>query len=163
MNSRCSFPIANHWRRCARLLLLLQLAALACGCSSFNHAWKTAGIEPVDTNSLAGRWQGTWLSDVNGHTEQLRCLVTRQSETNYSARFQAKYRKGVRFTFSYTALLSAEERNRVFHFQGEARLPWWAGGRYQYEGHSNTTNFFSTYECKYDRGTFQMVRPPAGQ
>ena len=32
------------------------------------------------TNNLQGRWQGTWLSDVNQHTGALRCVVTQQGD-----------------------------------------------------------------------------------
>jgi hypothetical protein len=136
---------------------------MACGCSSFNRDWQRAATQPVSTNDLAGRWQGTWLSDVNGHTEQLRCLMSRVSDTNYSARFQAKYRKIFRITFSYTVPLVVERREDGFQFQGEADLGWMAGGVYHYRGHADATNFLSTYECKYDQGTFRMTPAPPEQ
>ncbi len=140
------------------LVLLPVLAALATtGCSTFNHDWKAAAAEPVPANDIAGRWQGTWRSEVNGHTDKLRCLVTAQSATNYQARFHAKYRKIL--GFGYTVNLSVKESPGAFQFQGEADLGKLAGGVYQYVGEATATNFFSTYRCKYDHGIFQMGRP----
>lgn len=138
--------------------LFLVLAVLTGGCTCFNRDWQAAAMEPIPANDLAGRWQGIWLSDVNGHTEQLRCLIRKVGGTNYSARFQAKYKKLIRFTFNYTAPLVVEQTDDAMRFQGEADLGWMGGGLYHYRGHADATNFFSTYSCKYDHGTFQMKR-----
>lgn len=146
----------NRW-----LSLLLPTLALVSGCSSFNREWKTATARPAPATDLAGRWQGTWLSDVNGHTEQLRCLIREIGETNYLARFQAKYKKVIRLTFSYTVPLAVERQDDAIHFGGEADLGWMAGGLYQYRGQADATNFFSTYRCRYDHGTFRMTRLPS--
>ena len=107
--------------------------------------------------SMEGRWQGVWLSDVNHHTGELRCVVTKREDGMYRARFHAKYNKVL--TFGYTVLLKVEPEANGSHFRGEANLGWYAGGMYHYDGHAETTNFFSTYSCKYDHGTFKMGRP----
>lgn len=143
----------------AKILVLLLVAGAVAGCSSFNREWKASGVSTRQADDLAGRWEGTWLSNANGHTDQLRCLITKVGETNYSARFQAKYRKVFRFTVYYTVPLVADRRTETNQFQGEANLGWLSGGVYRYEGHATGTNFFSTYECKYDHGTFRMTRP----
>lgn len=78
----------------------------------------------------------------------------------YSARFHAKYRKGIlRFTFGYTVPLTVREKEDAFQFEGESNLGWYAGGIYRYEGTVTGTNFFATYDSKYDRGIFRMTRP----
>lgn len=128
------------------------------GCSSFERDWKRAVIEPAATGSLEGPWAGTWQSDVNGHQGILRCLVTRQTNGLYAARFHAKYRKVL--TYSYTVPLTVQRQAGQFVFEGEENLGWLAGGRYDYRGHAGGTNFFSTYRCEYDHGTFRMTRPP---
>jgi hypothetical protein len=137
---------------------LLQIAGLllAGGCT-FNHAWTEAAKERYSTNSLLGSWEGTWLSEVNGHSGNLRCVVTLKDDGTYRARFHATYKKVL--GFGYKVPLKATETNGVFRFNGEADLGWWAGGVYNYEGYAEDTNFFSTYRCKYDHGTFQMMRP----
>ena len=138
------------------LLLLTGILFVASGCVSFNHVWNETTTNPPP-DSMLGRWQGVWVSDVNHHTDQLRCIVTQKSDGTYRARFHAKYHKVL--SFGYTVPLKVEMQTNGFEFSGEANLGWLAGGIYHYAGHADATNFFSTYSCKYDYGTFQMGRP----
>jgi hypothetical protein len=147
-----------------RKLITLRLAGLflgvmmTIGCSTFERDWQRTTALPSD--KLAGPWIGTWRSNVNGHNDELRCLVTPLTNNVYSARYHAKYRRGIlRFTFGYTVPLSVTNREGTFTFSGESNLGWYAGGVYRYQGTATATNFFSTYDSKYDRGTFQMRRP----
>jgi hypothetical protein len=136
----------------------LTLAMAATGCSTFNSDWKRASATTATAHDIDGRWEGSWLSDRNGHHGGLRCLVSRLDDRSYRARFKATYWKFLRF--SYTVNLQAtREPSGLFNFQGEANLGWWGGGVYHYDGHATPTNFFSTYRSKYDHGTFRMARP----
>ncbi len=126
------------------------------GCTTFNHDWKQAAHQPIP-NDLQGRWQGVWVSDVNHHTDQLRCVITKKEDGVYRARFHAKYHTVL--SFGYTVPLKIEPGTNPAKFSGEADLGFLAGGLYHYAGHADATNFFSTYSCKYDHGTFQMTRP----
>lgn len=130
--------------------------ALASGCSTFSRDWQASANVPLG-DSIEGRWDGSWKSDVNGHTGRLRCMVTKIDGTNYQARFHAKYRRIL--SFRYTVGLAVESKDGQSRFEGDADLGWLAGGKYRYEGHASATNFFSTYTCKYDHGTFAMNRP----
>jgi hypothetical protein len=135
------------------LVLMSAIVLSGAGCSSFNREWEKAG--PNDANSgLEGRWEGQWISEVNGHHGRLRCIASKDGDV-YRARFHAKYRKIL--SFGYTIPLKAEAMGNGYKFSGEADLGI-AGGIYRYEGHSDATNFFSTYSSKYDHGTFQMQR-----
>jgi hypothetical protein len=148
------------FRSCPRIqqaAACLLLVLLFSGCSSFNRQWKKAAAQPASATDILGRWQGTWRSDVNGHNDPLRCLITRNEHGKYQARFHAKYHKVL--TFGYTVKLDVTPMGDSFQFQGDANLHWWAGGMYHYEGKATPTNFFSTYRCKYDHGTFRMTRP----
>lgn len=147
-------------RTLRKLQLPIVFAALllaVAGCSSFNHDWKVAAKDPAPPIDLQGRWEGTWKSDANGHNDKLRCVIVKKDETNYLARFHAKYGKAL--SFGYKVTLSALEKDGVIKFSGEANLGWLAGGMYHYEGHADLTNFYSTYSSKHDHGTFQMTRP----
>src|SRR5258708_4913571 len=133
--SKSSLAMFRQSRRLGKsgflFLLLTLLAVLATtGCSTFDRDWKTAAAMPAPVNDLAGRWQGTWVSEVNGHADKLRCLVSRLSETNYTARFHAKYQKI--FSFGYTVNLAVKDSGGNFQFQGEANLGKLAGGVYHY-------------------------------
>ncbi|HEX5222727.1 MAG TPA: hypothetical protein VFZ59_24440 [Verrucomicrobiae bacterium] len=135
---------------------------LLCGCCSFNRAWNKAGRTPPPADSIEGRWEGRWLSDHNGHTGKLRCVLTRVNGNHthtYTAYFRATYWKI--FRYSYKADFPFERRDGVWHFKGSENLGWLAGGVYDYEGLVSSTNFHSTYRSKYDHGTFEMRRPDA--
>ena len=138
------------------LFCLLASSFIFIGCTSFNTAWDQASKQSVSANSLQGCWEGTWQSESNGHEGSLRCVVTRRKDGAYKARYYAIYQKVI--GFGYTILLRTTETNRGWHFSGDANLGWWVGGIYRYEGWVQETNFFSTYSCKYDHGTFRMTR-----
>jgi len=129
---------------------------LLSGCTSFDHDWKQTASQPA-AGSLEGRWEGRWLSEVNHHTGSMRCLLKREGETRYQARFKATYARI--FTASYRVEFMGEIRDGVWEFHGDKNLGWLAGGVYHYRGRISPTNFFSTYECKYDHGTFELHRP----
>jgi hypothetical protein len=130
---------------------------LACGCSTFNRDWKKAAQQPTSPGSIEGRWEGKWVSEVNGHAGKLRCLLSWKGDEHCAARFRATYRKWFRFT--YTVTLEVQPHYGGWEFSGEENLGKLAGGIYYYEGRASPTNFFSTYRSKYDHGTFEMHRP----
>jgi hypothetical protein len=142
-------------------LAVLFSVLLLCGGCSFSRAWNQAGRTPPPADSIEGRWEGRWLSEHNGHTGRLRCVLTRSgdrtSTNTYTAHFRATYWKI--FWYSYKAEFPFEPREGVWHFQGDENLGWLAGGIYHYEGRVSPTNFHSTYRSKYDHGTFEMCRP----
>lgn len=147
-------------RRCSRLTqlgqaLILVLSLLAVGCSSFNREWQQNSFS-AQTDDLQGRWQGTWASEATGHTDKLRCIISKMNDGTFQARFHAKYKKVL--SFGYTVPLKVRFEARAWKFHGEADLGWLAGGVYQYDGSAGATNFTSTYASKYDHGTFKMGR-----
>jgi hypothetical protein len=136
----------------------LFVALLLAGCSSFNRDWKRAAVVPQLTNDLAGRWEGVWMSDKNGHNGRLRCLISPTDNGVYNARFHAKYWKIL--SFGYAVPVRVQRSNDVARFIGEADLGKLAGGIYKYAGAVIGTNFHSTYECAIDHGYFRMTRAP---
>ena len=147
-------------RRCRSALACLIAVIWFTGCSTFERDWRDARLTPRLQDDLAGRWEGTWRSEASGHNDQLRAVIAMGSNGVYSTRFHARYKKGIfRFSFGYSVPLNVAQTNDTYQFHGEADLGWLAGGIYRYEGSGTGTNFFSTYRCKYDHGTFQMTRP----
>jgi hypothetical protein len=153
---RMSILIYRRVRVFASAFLAFALL-LTGGCTTFNHDWNQAAREPAPVNGIQGRWQGVWVSEVTHHTDSLRCVITKSDDGAYRARFKARYHHVL--TFGYTVPLKVEPARNGFSFSGEADLGWLAGGVYHYEGQAEATNYFSTYSCKYDHGTFQMSRP----
>ena len=134
----------------------LTALLLLAGCSTFQRDWTRASNDPAPAG-IEGRWDGSWKSDLSGHADRLRCIITSQGGHAYLARFHAKY--GKIFSFGYTVPLTAEQHGNRYDFSGDANLGWYAGGRYTYHGSATATNFVSTYRCKSDHGSFQMRRP----
>ena len=60
------------------MAFLSLLLLVVTGCSTFPYEWRQASKKPQPTNDITGRWEGRWLSDVNGHNGRLRCLLTRR-------------------------------------------------------------------------------------
>ncbi len=135
------------------------LCLFATGCSTFNYEWRQAAKHPTPTNGITGRWEGRWISKSSGHNDQMRCLITRVDDTHYDAKFHAAYKKWITIHFGYTVRLEATASTNGVTFKGAEDLGALAGGVYKYAGHANATNFFSTYDSKYDKGVFQMQRP----
>ncbi len=86
----------------------------------------------------------------------MRAVLSRVSESEYQARFHAKYKKILSFT--YGTAFRGGWTNNEFVFRGEENLGKLAGGVYKYEGRISPTNFFSTYDSHYDTGTFTLKR-----
>ena len=149
--------LSTQGERVCSLALVIALTLFLCGCSSFNRAWKQAGSTPAPPDSIEGRWDGRWLSAANGHTGNLRCLITKKADGPYEARFRASYMKVLRF--SYKVPLTVTRTNESWQFRGEADLGKMAGGVYHYEGSTTATQFHSTYRSKYDHGDFELARP----
>jgi hypothetical protein len=139
-------------------LILLALPLVA-GCSSFNRRWRDALEMPIPQSDISGPWEGRWISEVNGHNDRLRCVITPGVSNELDAHFHANYRRI--FHFGYTVPLAVRNTGTNFTFSGEADLGKLAGGAYSYEGYATPTNFFSTYNSKYDHGRFEMSRPIA--
>jgi hypothetical protein len=139
-------------------LTLPPLLAALTGCSTFNRDWRAARQPPAGAGDIAGRWQGNWESEVNGHRGQLRCLLNRKDGNLYQARYRATFWKILRY--GYTVELKATPRpDGAFAVAGQENLGALVGGVFHYEGTLTPTEFFATYHSRRDRGVFQMRRP----
>jgi hypothetical protein len=131
--------------------LLLSIAILTSGCSSFERAWRNP---PAESSGVAGRWQGKWKSARSDDSGKLRAIITRQSSAEYRALFHATYHSVL--SASYGVTLEATQRGSRSEFRGAANLGVW--GRYETRGYATRTQFHATYRSKYDYGTFEMQR-----
>lgn len=140
-------------------IAFVAAAVTLTGCSTFNYEWRQAAHKPAPTDDIAGRWEGRWISEANGHTDKLRALITKVDTNRYDVKFHAAYKKWITVYFGYTVRMETRPSTNGVSFHGSENLGVLAGGVYTYEGHADSTNFFSTYDSKYDRGTFEMKRP----
>ena len=143
-----------------KILTTVLLLALT-GCSSFERDWRHACVQPPpQSGALTGAWKGTWLSEVNGHTGELRCLVTANRPDEYEFHFKATFWKI--FRYSYTVNLPVTPTAEGYAFKGQEDLGFWSGGVYHYDGQIGGTNLNATYSNKFDHGVFTLQRPTGG-
>lgn len=132
-------------------------ATLSTGCSSFSKQWDAAGGPPRDPLGIEGRWIGTWQNSNNTHADRMRAVMVPVGTNEYRVHFHAKYKKVL--GFKYDATFRGRPENGVFVFEGREDLGTLAGGVYRYTGRVSSAEFFSTYDSKYDSGTFTLKRP----
>jgi hypothetical protein len=132
-------------------------AMLLAGCSSFHREWRAAAKAPPPGDDIFGRWEGRWQSEPTGHSGRLRCLISKEREHEYIARFHATYWRVL--SFGYTVPLEVQREDGTHQFSGHADLGRLAGGVYTYDGHATPARFFSIYNSEKDHGTFEMTRP----
>ena len=145
-------------RRLACWIALILSVSLLPGCRSFHREWRVARSTPTPTNDLIGAWEGTWQNTNNTHQDRMRAVLTKTGPETYHAHFFAWYKRVL--TFSYATDLHVERRDgETVFFRGQSDLGKLAGGWYRYDGHASPVDFFSTYDSKYDVGTFTLQRP----
>ncbi len=134
--------MSNPWRSLSH-----TLAALTTNGGAFRAAWEKA--------AAAERWQGEWRSEVNGHHGALRCVLRQKSEALFEAWFHARYARWLRVCYQTT--LQAAPAPEGWTLQGETHLGALAGGVYTYRGSLAGRQLHCVYECRYDRGTFNLA------
>jgi HEAT repeat protein len=137
------------------------LAALVNNASDFKRRWNEDAPLPSAANGLQGRWQGEWISEVNGHRGALRCMLARGEAGDYKAAFHAVYARILRVC--YTVPLHGQWSEGKLKLEGGADLGPLAGGIYNYKGDANEMEFVCVYHCKYDHGTFRMKPAPQNE
>jgi hypothetical protein len=138
------------------ILVFMTLLCLT-GCSSFNRDWKQMRTNPTPDDPITGRWDGSWISDQNGHTGRLRALITKGTGAEYQARFHAKFFKI--FSYGYSIPMKVMRGPDLLTFEGQADLGWLAGGIYRCHGTATATNFHALYTSKRDHGKLLLTRP----
>jgi hypothetical protein len=156
------------------MVIGLMILAAGAGCS-FDRKWRAlkreerAGDAPQAADRLAGRWDGRWISDVNGHSGRLRAVITPAPQTDtpekrYHADFDANFMGLMRFGYDMTLIAApAGAADGNVSFRGEEDLGKLAGGVYRYNGTADGATFNATYESADDKGRFQMTRPAPGK
>jgi hypothetical protein len=136
--------------------LVSLLLALTCGCSTFERRWKAAPAQ-LAPDTLSGRWDGSWLSDVNQHTGRLRCVVGEDEGGRRKFDFWATYFKVIQVTYTVT-LNATPVAPGVHRLSGSQDLGGFKGGVYTYEGTASNGVLRATYSSGFDHGMFRLRR-----
>jgi hypothetical protein len=151
----------------SRLFILSATVALtlsSCGTSRYSRSFETeVAAMPRPTTTAIGPWQGTWLSDVNGHHGPLWCIVqpTPERPGHYDFRYRAGW--GILRFGDYTHTTTARlTRSGSLALTGSMELPGGLG-TYQVSGLLTRDRFEATYRSAADHGTMTLKRPPPSQ
>jgi len=134
-------------------------APLTANCRDFNERW-LATADPVDPESVSGRWEGEWISHKTGHRGPLRSVILAVASDRWRARFHAGYSRVFRACYATDLIASRIERGR-YQFKGSSDLGWIAGGVYEYDGEATSGSLVCRYRSRMDYGEFRLKRVKA--
>ena len=152
-----------HKHRLHLFALFAPLLLLLSGCGMrFERDWKMAIEEHAagNTTAVTGPWTGSWETETNGHTGDLRCLVERPDDLKddtYRFRYHATW--GKIFQGGYTADYDVKRSGGGgYSVKGSKDLGMF--GEFSHDGTIRGEAFNATYESSGgDTGTFLMKRP----
>ena len=137
---------------------------------------RTADFAQHKPHDITGPWIGSWRSEQNGHSGELRCIVSVVNKDGYKNGYPEgndphKYHVGQTMRFHYHAtfmkILSATydvthqvvRRVSGFTFTGDQAIFGKGAGTYHYEGYATHNEFHATFRSEGDHGVFEMKRP----
>lgn len=136
--------------------LIHLFAPLTANCRDFNGLWESARPVP---GSVAGPWEGEWISSATGHRGRLRCVVQPGSASAWSMWFRGEY-AGV-FRACYRTEFEAAQEGERWTFSGGSNLGALAGGEYTYTGYATLDELNCDYRSSRDHGVFRLRKLPA--
>ena len=139
------------------LLLVAFLAAT--GCCSFSSRWnELAAAPPAPTAGDVSLWEGTWLSDHNGHNGKLRCIVSKIEPAEAIAAKPVP--SGAPIPTHRLELSAPWGLGLVSDFKGSFPIVVWPliDDTYHTEGTIEGDQSKAKYHAEIDEGTFEMTR-----
>lgn len=144
MNVRRSLETAKH-----------LLAPLSANCKEFYARWEQAANAPA--GSMAGRWEGEWVSSRTGHRGSLRAVIETPSDERWRAWFRGGYARVFRACYG-SELHVARLPDQSYTFSGKSDLGWAAGGTYEVDGQGTADELVFRYRSRLDQGEFRLRR-----
>lgn len=140
-------------RPTAACLLVLLLT----GCSSFHGAWRRTRPPIAYPDSLAGRWEGEWRSDKNGHHGALRAVFAQGGTGTYQASFHGVWWRVFGSAYDVEITVTPQPDGSLA-LAGERQL--FPLGAYRIEGEARDGVITARYASKLDGGVMELHRAP---
>ncbi len=142
------------------LCFLITLASLSLSGCGFNHEYKKAlaAYEAGRYEAPAGPWAGEWTTTTNGHSGDLRAIVTpaENEPGSYDFRYHATWAKIL--SGGYKVRFPVEKRGSHYVVDGEQNLGFF--GTFGHKATIDSDSFDATYSNdKGDLGNFSLRRP----
>ena len=143
-----------------KTLPLLSIFVLSsCSGVRYEKDWTAALAKP--TKGISGCWEGKWLSDANGHTGALQCVVSQVSgrPDHYLFHYRATWVKVLRAAFTIECAVK-QHSSGTWTVSGEKDLGPAFGGVFSHTATITPEALQAQYSAKLDRGKMELVRPP---
>lgn len=155
--------LLDSWKRIMRSLPLFLLGILTLSlssCASYEKKWDAAvaAYESGETAAPSGPWIGTWETKTNGHTGDLRAIVTPSEKHigEYEFNYHATWKEI--FSGTYKVRFPVKKSGSSYLADGEKSLGIF--GTFGHKATISRNRFDATYSNrKGDLGTFEMKRP----
>jgi hypothetical protein len=139
-------------------LLLASILLTACG--SFEKKWdqSVAAYKSGSVKAPEGPWQGSWATNTNGHTGDLRAIVTKKPGSTDEYRFKYHATWGKIFSGVFGVQYPVEQRGSSFVMEGDHDLGIFS--TFEHRGRISNGSFDASYSSKKgDVGSFSLKRP----
>jgi hypothetical protein len=136
------------------LLLLATVCLSSCG-SAFRQEWNAAKAKPIPASSIAGAWEGSWRSEVNGHQGKLRCVVPAKTTNTREFHYYATWAKIFSGSLKATHVLQPQAQGVKFTAEHDLG----SFGQFTAQGTITDQKFRARYHAAGDHGVFEMQRP----
>ncbi len=134
---------------------LLILLGLSSGCSTVYHSKWMRARKVLESASIVGSWEGKWVSDSNGHSGKLRCIIRAEEGAGYDFHFWARWQI---FAGTYHVEPLVSGGGEHYKFTGSKNLGRLVGGEYSFEGEISGDQFDARYRSRIDHGRFELTR-----
>ena len=141
------------------LPLLSLLVLSSCSGVRYEKNWTTALSKPA--KGISGCWEGKWISEANGHTGALQCVVSQVSDkpNHYLFHYRATWVKILRAAFTIECA-AKQGSNGTWTVSGEKDLGPAFGGVFSHTATITQQALQARYSAKLDRGKMELIRPP---
>jgi hypothetical protein len=153
----------SSMKRFLTICELLAVAVLVSSCAGvgFESAWNHA-LEDYQAGDAAedviGPWTGTWISEDNGHTGDLRCLASKDAGSDELHRFRYHATWGQFFRGGFNAKFPVQPDGNGYSVKGTQSLGLF--GDFNHDGRIDGDAFRAKFgSAKGDYGVFEMNRP----
>lgn len=141
------------------LPLFSLLVLSSCSGVRYEKDWTATLAKPA--KGISGCWEGKWLSEANGHTGALQCVVSQVSgkPDHYLFHYRATWVKVLRAAFTIECA-AKQSSDGTWTVSGEKDLGPAFGGVFSHTATITQQALQARYSAKLDRGTMELVRPP---
>jgi hypothetical protein len=118
--------------------------------------WLAAGVvTPAGAHDLAGRWDGSWASQVTPHHGTLHGKFRRVDASHYRVVFTGRFFRVIPFRYAVKLNIVCEGPGTV-QLAGSSKLLGF--GEFRYHAVVNGDSFVASYHAKKDHGQFILQR-----